>query len=232
MLLIGAAVGTPGSNINVPVYFTPSPDLGTDSIGLYLALPPHVTLLSATPASLGPPAIDAGDALAFNSGLGQLLLYNFSDAILGPGQILTLQLHIDSGIPGGAGSITAFYAGAAGTSVNTAGSGTTVTIPMTVLNGAAIVNGPPPSPNLTLTKNSNIANAKSGNTVTYTIQYQNTTSVAALNSIITDPVPAGTTLVTGSISNSGTVTGSTVTWNLGTVAAGAAGSVSFQAIVN
>jgi uncharacterized repeat protein (TIGR01451 family) len=88
------------------------------------------------------------------------------------------------------------------------------------------------TPSLVLTKTSSPLAAKSGDTVTFTIQYQNTGTAGATSSLITDGIPAGTTLVAGSISSGGTLSGSTISWNLGTVAAGASGAVSFQVRVN
>lgn len=104
---------------------------------------------------------------------------------------------------------------------NAAGMGT-ATLALTIRAAAA----------MTLTKSANPASAVSGGTVTFTIQYQNTSSGAASNVVITDVVPTGSTLVSGSISNGGTASGNTITWNLGTVAANASGSVSFQVTAN
>jgi len=88
------------------------------------------------------------------------------------------------------------------------------------------------TPALSLTKSASPTSAASGSTVTFTIQYQNTSSVAASNAVITDVIPTGSTLVGGSISNGGTLSGNTITWNLGNVAANASGSVNFKVTVN
>jgi uncharacterized repeat protein (TIGR01451 family) len=88
-------------------------------------------------------------------------------------------------------------------------------------------------PVITLSKNVAPAIAKSGNTVIYTIQYQNTGGSDANNVTITDVVPAGSTLVAGSISGGGTFAAGTITWALGTVTAGAAPqTVTFKVTVN
>jgi len=91
---------------------------------------------------------------------------------------------------------------------------------------------PPPVPNLVLTKTASVPTAKSGDTITFTIQYQNTGTGSAVNAVIADVIPAGTTLVPGSISNGGTNNNGTIQWNLGTVAAGTTGNVNFQVQVN
>jgi large repetitive protein len=62
-----------------------------------------------------------------------------------------------------------------------------------------------------------------GNQITYTIAYANTGNGVATAATITDPLPAGSTFV--SASNGGTAAGGVVTWNIGNLAIGAAGSV-------
>jgi uncharacterized repeat protein (TIGR01451 family) len=107
--------------------------------------------------------------------------------------------------------------------------GTSSTINLTITIGV---------PNVVLTKTSSVATAQSGNTVTFTIQYQNTGTANASSVAITDVIPTGSTLVAGSITGGGVLSGSTstgytITWTIGTIAAGAAsGSVSFQVTVN
>ncbi|MGE5344563.1 MAG: DUF11 domain-containing protein, partial [Acidithiobacillales bacterium] len=65
------------------------------------------------------------------------------------------------------------------------------------------------------------ATASIGSDITYTITYGNTGGSAATSVVITDPVPAGTTFV--SATGGGTFAAGVVTWNIGTVAAGATG---------
>lgn len=56
-----------------------------------------------------------------------------------------------------------------------------------------------------------------GATIAYTLAYANTGPVAATNVIVTDAIPAGTTVVPGSISAPGGIVGPNVVWNLGTL---------------
>jgi len=86
------------------------------------------------------------------------------------------------------------------------------------------------APAITLTKSASPTTATSGTTVTFTIAYLNNGGNAT-NVVITDNVPAGSTLVPLSISASGSLTGSTITWTLGSIA-GANGTVTFQVKVN
>ncbi|MFZ2410212.1 MAG: PKD domain-containing protein [Candidatus Methanoperedens sp.] len=69
----------------------------------------------------------------------------------------------------------------------------------------------------------------SGNTVTYTISYTNTNPSQVTGVTITDTLPAETTFVSAP---GGTLVGNTVTWNIGTVPAGASGSVTLVVQVN
>src|SRR5712672_2693967 len=64
------------------------------------------------------------------------------------------------------------------------------------------------------------AQVRAGGTLTYTLTFANPGS-AAVAANLTLPLPAGTTFV--SASDGGTSSGGTVTWSLGTVAAGSAG---------
>ncbi len=105
--------------------------------------------------------------------------------------------------------------------LNNSYSGTSNTVVVTVA----------PAPSLTLTKSANPTSVAPGGTVTFTIAYQNNGG-AASNVVITDAIPTGSTLVAGSISAGGSVSGTTITWVVGNVAAGASGSVSFQVTAN
>ena len=95
---------------------------------------------------------------------------------------------------------------------------------------------PPPTgggedPVVTLTK-TGPATAKPGDTITYTLSYHNLGPADATSSKIVDTLPAGVTYV--SASNGGTYSYFTrkVTWNLGTVPAGASGSRTLTVRIN
>jgi uncharacterized repeat protein (TIGR01451 family) len=85
---------------------------------------------------------------------------------------------------------------------------------------------------ITLQKSASPSNAKSGDTVTFTLQYSNTADGDASNVVMTDAIPTGSTLVSGSITGGGTVSNGTITWTIGSVAGGATGSVTFKVTVN
>ena len=82
---------------------------------------------------------------------------------------------------------------------------------------------------VTISKNVNKAGASPGETLTYTIYYSNNTAGEVTNVKIEDPIPSGTTFI--SAANGGTSDGTKVIWNLGTITAGANGSVTFQVMI-
>ncbi|KPJ78043.1 MAG: hypothetical protein AMJ54_05640 [Deltaproteobacteria bacterium SG8_13] len=75
-------------------------------------------------------------------------------------------------------------------------------------------------PNITLAKSADQANARPGDTVTYTLTYGNTGAGDATDLVITDTIPANVTLVAGSITGGGSESSGVITWNLGPLAAG------------
>ena len=64
-----------------------------------------------------------------------------------------------------------------------------------------------------------------GQTVTFTLRYENLNALAATGVVIHAAIPEGTTFV--GVSPGGVPSGTTITWSPGTLAAGAAGEVSF-----
>jgi uncharacterized repeat protein (TIGR01451 family) len=83
------------------------------------------------------------------------------------------------------------------------------------------------SPVLRIQKSVDKQEASPGDILTYTISYSNTGFSDAQNAVITDTIPANTSYVSG-----GTLSGTKVTWNLGTLAMGETGSVTLRVKVN
>ncbi|MES2826418.1 MAG: InlB B-repeat-containing protein, partial [Pseudomonadota bacterium] len=79
----------------------------------------------------------------------------------------------------------------------------------------------------TLTKTASATQIAPGGTVTYTITYANYGGTSASSVVITDALPAGMTY--SSSTGGGVNASNTVTWTIGTVAAGASGSVTVTA---
>jgi len=89
-----------------------------------------------------------------------------------------------------------------------------------------------PSSGVLLSKSADRSTASPGDTVTYTLVYRNQTAAAITNVVITDAMPTNTTYVPGSATGGGVFSGGRLTWNIGTVAAGGRGSVSFRVTVD
>ena len=80
------------------------------------------------------------------------------------------------------------------------------------------------APSLTINKSASVTAGNPGDAVAYTITYANDSPVNVTNVVVTDVLPAGLTFVSatgGGSYNSGT---RTVTWNLGSLAAGSGAS--------
>ncbi len=76
------------------------------------------------------------------------------------------------------------------------------------------------------------AQVTKGEQMTYTLTVQNLGGVAASNIIVTDPIPAGTSYVSNSASNSGSVVGGVVTFPPFNLAAGQTTTRTFSVTVN
>src|SRR5206468_1609714 len=66
--------------------------------------------------------------------------------------------------------------------------------------------------------------------ITYTLSYSNAGNADGTGVVISDALPAGTTFV--STTGGGTLAAGVVTWNMGTVASGASGSVQLVVSIN
>ena len=91
-------------------------------------------------------------------------------------------------------------------------------IPMTVAPLLGISGGGSPDP------------VDAGGTLTYTLDYGNTGNADATGVVISDTVPANTTFV--SATAGGVLSGSTVTWSVGNLAADVSGSVQMMVLVD
>ncbi|MDF1593577.1 MAG: hypothetical protein P1P89_18875 [Desulfobacterales bacterium] len=88
------------------------------------------------------------------------------------------------------------------------------------------------APNLVVVKSTTSGPVLPGGTLTYTIHYENRGNSPATNIRITDNLPSGVAYQSGSITAGGTISGPTLTWNLGTLSAGASGDVGFKVTVS
>jgi uncharacterized repeat protein (TIGR01451 family)/fimbrial isopeptide formation D2 family protein len=91
------------------------------------------------------------------------------------------------------------------------------------------------TPNLHLVKSADKGGATGGDTITYTLTYSNTGNASSQNTVITETIPPDTAFSScgptppGCSTNGPPVT--TVTWNVGSVAAGGGGSVTLTVTV-
>src|SRR5438046_9777502 len=81
----------------------------------------------------------------------------------------------------------------------------------------------PISPVLNISKTDAPDPVVAGANITYTISYSNTGNMNATGVVITDTIPVNTSFV--SATGGGTLAAGVVTWNIGTLAAGASASV-------
>ncbi|PYT34930.1 MAG: hypothetical protein DMF52_11600 [Acidobacteria bacterium] len=91
------------------------------------------------------------------------------------------------------------------------------------VGGAAVTTTVTSAPGLLIHKKHSPDPVPMGSDLTYTIDYSNTGSADATGVVATDSVPTNTTFV--SATSGGSLSGGVVTWNLGTVPAGASASV-------
>lgn len=123
--------------------------------------------------------------------------------------------------------------------VNTGNLSYSTTPTGTIVSTTATANTTINAPVLTFTKlNSPTGQVDTGSTIHYSLVYTNTGAAPATGVVITDNVPGTTTVVVSSITGGGTASsggsspGGTITWNIGTIAAGASGTVGFDVVVN
>ena len=92
----------------------------------------------------------------------------------------------------------------------------------TPVAGAAVTTTVTSAPLLALTRTDAPDPVTAGGNLTYTLTFANNGTADATSVVLTDTVPANTTFVSATLA--GTQAAGTVTWNLGTLAAGASGS--------
>ena len=126
---------------------------------------------------------------------------------------------VDECVPLNAG---ASVTGSSGTSGETIGAGPTPGLCTGPVTGV---------PDLTFSKSAGQTTADPGDQITYTLHYANVGSAAAYDVVVRDTIPDHVTYVSSSPIYSD-VSGLTYSWNVGTVAAGAAGDVAITVQVD
>src|SRR2546425_467058 len=98
------------------------------------------------------------------------------------------------------------------------------------VSGAAITTTVTSAPGLTGSATDAPDPVAAGVNMTYTLSYSNTGSAGATGVLLSDTVPANTTFV--SATGGGSLSAGVVTWSIGSLAAGASGSVTLTVRVN
>jgi uncharacterized repeat protein (TIGR01451 family) len=155
---------------------------------------------------------------------GSLITWSLGTVNPGVTVIVDVEVKLDPSFPSGQTQIHNVANGCIGSATTNC---TTTTPPTTVTVTAA--------PNLSLVKSANTGHGNPGDQIIYTIAYSNTGNAPARGTVITEQVPTGTALVSCSPAcapgGAGDPAGTTETWSIGTVAAGANGSVTMTVSV-
>lgn len=176
------------------------------------------TITDTLPASLSFVSQSITTPGSFTGVSGQVLNWSTGSVVNGGTVTITFRARVISG---------------GTTIVNDASFNTT---PRTLSNTVATVAQTPPT--ITLTKSVNVTSAPAGAELSYTIAWSNAPGVApSTNTVLSDTIPANLTYVTGSATGGGAFLSTPaprgrLQWNLGTIAAGASGSVTFRATIN
>ncbi|WP_150267348.1 DUF7507 domain-containing protein [Paenibacillus tepidiphilus] len=215
---------TKGSNVTSPIvgdlitYTVTISNSGTASaasVVLSDTLPPGLTFVtgSVVVAGVSRPTFDISAGIP----LGSLAL--------GSSVTITYQARVTSlpspqTIANSANAAFTFQSVAGGPTVSGVIPSNTVTLPVY-------------SPVLGMVKSASTSNATVGDTITYTVQINNTGNIGATTTF-TDNIPAGSSYVAGSFAVNGTpIAGNPAAGiAIGTIAAGASATVTFQVVVN
>jgi uncharacterized repeat protein (TIGR01451 family) len=168
-------------------------------------IPEHTTFVSSTPN------YDAVD--------GRTYTWNIGTVDGGDSGSITLTVSVDAGTANGTiltNDVTLDYDDANGNPYPQESDSVDVTVT---------------APILTLSKTASITEANPGDSITYSINYENTGSGKATNVYVNDTIPNEVTFVTSSPAYT-TKSGNTYIWEIGDVCAGCSGIITIQVTVN
>jgi uncharacterized repeat protein (TIGR01451 family) len=192
----GTATTLPGGLVDYALSYANTGTAAAAGVSLVDTLPPGVTFVSATPA----PASQSGSTLTWN--LGTLNA--------GAGGSIAVRVQVDAGLARGA------------VRTNTSSISTT-TLGDDPSDNISSASTTVIAPNVQVTKTGK-ARVTAGESLLYTLSYANTGDAAAAGVSLVDTLPAGATFVSATPAPT-SQSGSTLTWNLGTLAVGASGSI-------
>ena len=136
-LQAASVTGTAGGTVNVDITYTPSPDMGVESMGFDLSLPTGLTFVSGV---AGPAAVAAGKS--FYQLSSQLALLGFNLNVIPAGVIATLTLSVS---PTATGTLPVSI-----TLPSLSGTNPYVNVPATTVSGSVTVTAVLMTPNLSL----------------------------------------------------------------------------------
>lgn len=172
-----------------------------------------VTIIDTLPAGV---VFQSASASGVYSAVARTVTWNIGAVASGTGGYLTLVAQAQTGLATGTTITNRATASSA--------EGLSETAQVTTTVGTAS--------NLVLTKTAAPIAVTPNGVITYTIEYQNIGNRDALNVQINDAIPSGTAYVAASASPVATLTGGALIWNIGAVAAGSRGEVTFQTRVS
>ncbi|PYT15718.1 MAG: hypothetical protein DMF51_06235, partial [Acidobacteria bacterium] len=200
----------PGLVANTTYYFVVvAYDLAGNVSGRSNEVSAMPTVLQALPTVA---ATDAPDPVAAGANLIYTLSYSNTGNVTATGVVISDTVPANtafvSATGGGTLSGSATYAIVSNESQSITGPAVTTTVMSTPV--LTVVSADAPDP------------VAAGASLTYTLSYTNTGNANATAILLTDTIPANTAFVSA---GSGTLSGSVVTWSIGSLAAGASGTV-------
>jgi len=182
-----------GANITYTINFENTGNANATNVIINDTLPANTTFVSASGGGTPDPAE---------------VIWNLGTVPAGSAGVLQLVVRVTSPLPTGTVITNDAY------SIDSA-----ETAPV---SGAPVTTTVTSSPVLSISKTDSPDPVPTGGTITYTINFQNTGNANATSVIISDTIPANTSLVSAP---GGTPDPSSVQWSLGTLAAGSSGMV-------
>ena len=192
---------SPGDTIEYRLTYKNTGTSNATNVNISDPIPAHSTYVAgsctSSPAANPSPCSTTGSPVTSVS-------WHYDTVTPGTTIVLTFRVRLDTSFPSGTTTITNV-----GT-VCTAEEGCKDSPPVTVIVSAA--------PNLSIHKDASRTSANPDDQITYTLTATNNGNADATNTTITEAIPGGTQFV--SCSDGCTVSGSTVTWSIGTLTAG------------
>jgi len=204
-----------GSTFTYTLNVTNTGNISVSDITLVDYLSKHIVFVSASPEGMyhtGPPE-------------GGFIEWNIPILLPGQTQTFTITARVkttseyNAGDPETIGNGTIINNTAIASSASTTAS---TTLQITVGQ----------NPNLEISQSVSSTVSSPGDTLTYVIEYKNTGNSTATGVFITNPLPALTGVIPGTITNNGTIINNSIVWYIGDLQPQQQGSVSFSVTIS